>query len=862
MGYVISGTDGQDGVYLDVRDQDTTDANDVDYFLDTPLQTTTNASGMTTQRSAWTTTAWKHKASYGALPLTATRLFRPASSSTTTAGYIKHDPLWYAAKWGGFADANKNGLPDGLEWDSDSDGVPDNYFLVTNAGKLKEQLSKAFQAILSKRASAAIVPVFTSGEAWGKGYLYLARFNSTNWTGQVLAIKSPYRLPNDLVWDAGEELDKRTWTDRNVFTYNPTTKKAVPFLWGSLSTSQQQLLSPKKADGTYDLAIGQQRLQFLRGDNSNEGDAVGKFRKRDTDKADSSGALGSDLGDIINSNPVYLAYPTGDYLDSLETPTYLSFQVAKADRLGMVYVGANDGMLHGFRASDGYETMAYVPTMVYPELGRLTWQSYNTTTGGGNSGEPQTSQHHYYVDSTPSVDDAFFNGAWHTVLIGRLGAGGQGTFALDVTDPTTFTADNFLWEFTDANDADLGYTFGRADIAKTNAGIWAAVFGNGYNSAQADNYIGSGQGVLYLVDVKTGLLIKKLAAGTNSGGLSTPWLYDVDGDGKVDWIYAGDVLGNLWKFDVRSKNSGDWQAKLLFAAGGTQPITSSPQTVKHPRGGVLVLFGTGRYLGNTDIIDTSQQTYYAIWDREDSGSDGKWDTTDDVPFSTVTGLNNLLQQSFQSYVVVNGKTWRTSSVKEICWYDEENLTNTDQYCQFTCTEETLTDTTGCDTAVGRKNKGDNYAIPPKFLGWYINLPYQGERVYSDSTVSEGRILFTSNAPTSTDDTSPDPCEVKVSTGKYWVNVLDALTGKRLGQSYVKVDEEGNVTPVQVTDSLTGQTVAPSSVEGDGVSAGQNLIRRTNPDDPLVLCSGPECEDPLSITSSRLSWRQLPLPTSK
>ena len=457
------------------------------------------------------------------------------------------------------------------------------------------------------------------------------------------------------------------------------------------------------------------------------------------------------------------------------------------------------------------------------------------------------------------MGDAFFDGAWHTVLIGRLGAGGQGTFALDITDPTSFSTSNFLWEFTDANDADLGYTFGRAVVKKLNNGQWAAIFGNGYNSADLDGRVGNGHGVLFIVNVKTGALIKKIDAGSSSEGLSTPYLYDADGDNKVDWIYAGDVAGNLWKFDVRSSSEAAWTAKLLFAAGNTQPITSSPITLENPNGGVLVLFGTGRYLGHTDAgVDPNNlpktQTYYAIWDREDAGPDGDWETTNDnVPFSTVTGLSNLLQQTFSSVPVqgADGKTYRTSSVNEICWFDEKNKDNPDKFCKFTCMQEG-----GCKTANGTIEKGKDYTIPPKYLGWYINLPYLGERVYTDSDINDARVIFVSNAPAEAEDpnATPSPCDTKMSSGKHWLNMLDALSGKRLAESFRKPEA------VKVVNPDTGELVAPTSEENTGLTPGQTIISSAPGDKPdsykVVVCGTDGDCNVTEISSARISWRQL------
>ncbi len=894
MGYVISGTDGQDGVYLDVRDKDTGAGSDPIYRGSTPPATTTDASGMTLARASWPVTTgseyWNYRDSATSehLKLTATRKFKLATAgSLGSAGeFIKHDPFWYAAKWGGFTDTvnQATGTPDQTgEWDTDGDGVPDNYFLVTNAGKLKEQLSSAFQAILSKRGSASLLAV-ESAQVYGGGCLYQAKFNSQNWTGQVLAIQPTSKATGTLntepcneSWtDAGEVLDALSPSTRTIITRNPLTG-FVSFEWGNLSDVQKALLSPQATTPFFDATEGAKRVAFLRGDATNEGDGTGQYRKRDTSGAKKVEdpispkyeTTGSTLGDIVNSSPVFVSFPSLRYRDSLETPTHASFRIANASRAGMIYVGANDGMLHGFSAADGSEKFAYIPSTAYKELARLTKQSYNTA-DQSDPDQASTSEHRYFVDSTPYVGDAFYDSAWHTVLIGRLGAGGQGTFALDVTDPSaTFTTSKVLWELTDVEDADLGYTYGKAVINKTNNGEWAAIFGNGINNTTADGFVGNGQGVLFIVNAKTGAVIKKINTGVTSDGLSTPYTYDVDGDNKVDWIYAGDVEGRMWKFDVRDASPINWVAKLLFTAATGQSITSSPITIENPEGGVMVLFGTGRYLGESDKTNVAQQTYYAIWDREYWGADGAWGGSDDVAFATITSTSSLVQQAFTGNVTVDNKVYRVSTGQEVCWWKDPATSPPD--CSFTCEYPNKAsnvceykDSSG--TVTVSVAKGASFTLPATALGWYLNLPdvpaadsgAGSERVYTDSELNDGRIVFVSNAPTES-DADPDPCETVVGNGKSWLNMLDALTGKRLDETFRKVDEQGKVTPISVTDPVTGQVVPATSLEGEGLSPGQKTITDPTTDtDYVAFCHNDGTCDVIGIPAGggRMSWRQL------
>ena len=892
MGYVISGTDGQDGIYLDVRDLDTS-SGDPDYYLDTPVSTTTDASGMTKKRSDWSSTAFKDSVM---LPTTATRLFQPAQSGiASTAAFIKHDPLWYAAKWGGFADKDSNSLPDTTaEWDSDGNGVPDNYYLVTNAGTLKKQLSQAFSAIQSKSGSAAVVAV-DAGKAFGDGDVYQARFNSEDWSGQVLAL-TPANLATGTLqatekWDAGKEINKQTPIERQILSYKPSTDKGIVFDWAQLDTAQQDALSPLKTDNiTRDYVEGKKRLAFLRGDNSNEGEETGQYRKRS-----------SDLGDIVNSSPVYVGRPILRYRDDLDSPAYSTFRNAQNQRTPIVYAGSNDGMLHAFNAADGKEKFAYVPSVVYRNLSILTDQGYNTKTGDTQTQTDQTyaSKHRYYVDGSVIVSDVIFGGAWHSLLVGRLGAGGQGVFALDITDPNAIAASSVLWEFTDADDADLGYTFGKSFMQKVN-GQWSVVFSNGYNSADpdsdrpsADRRVGSGKGFLYVLNAETGAMTQKMEAADStkstviSSGLSSPYPYDVyvegsvSNDKPVDWIYAGDVAGNLWKFYVSDIGSGSqWTAKLLFTAyvrdlSGNlvkdsstppkpipQPITTAPIVVGHPHGGTLVLFGTGRYLGQTDQSNTDTQSYYAIWDQESLGWDNKVggdNENKDIPFSTVDPENgsSLLQQKFDSDVTVGTETYRTTTAMEICWNSTPWESGTGKDCEFICGKAN-----GCDTETGRVALGTKYTVTPK-RGWYINLPFLnykgGERVYDDSQLSAGRIIFVSKAfPQAGSNTVIEPCETKPGGGKSWLNMLDALSGKRLAESFYNVDAQGKTEPVLVKNA-SGDLVATSSKAIEGVATGPAISKgKDNVDYILVgnANTGGINTFAMKAASSRQSWRQL------
>lgn len=518
---------------------------------------------------------------------------------------------------------------------------------ASNADGLKTAFEQATSDIFAKTAGASAV-AFNSSTLSTNSSVYHARFNTVNWSGELLA----YTLdPNNgniaptPTWNAATEVNKQAPGDRTILTYNPTSKNGIPFRWSTtaLSATQQNDLNmgPAAAD-----AQGSARVDYLRGDRANEGKGL-NFRTRSSSTV---------LGDIIYSNPVYVGKPELSYKDTAPFPsvagqTYSDFRTANTGRAGIIYVGANDGMLHGFDAATGKEKIAYMPHNLFSAsaskgLHYLTDKAYS---------------HRYYVDLGPTVSDVYAitepggTIGWKTVLIGGERGGGRGLFALNVTDPTTFselsTAPDsiVMWEFSNADDADLGYTFSKPSVILTNSTDgsgnyrWAVVFGNGYNDT------GAGTAQLYVAYLDGGLdgvwtlgtdyfkITTKIGTTTDLNGLSTPTTVDVDGNGTADRVYAGDLKGNMWAFDLSSTTGGNWSVAYgtkstpapLFAAknaaGTIQPITDKPAVVRHPSvktssspsnlPNLLVLFGTGQYLVSSDQTNTDTQSFYGVWDK-------------------------------------------------------------------------------------------------------------------------------------------------------------------------------------------------------------------------------------------------------
>jgi Tfp pilus tip-associated adhesin PilY1 len=634
---------------------------------------------------------------------------------------------------------------------------------------------------------------------------------------------SLYGLTNFVVqgWDGA------AWQTLATVSGNNLVKRTVNF--SAFATTQIRIYITGSADG-YSRAtevqawgidasagaadgFGSYRVAWLRGSSANEAATCGtctpSLRSRPTSK----------LGDIIHSAPSYIAAPASSYPDSIESAPYSTFAAANAGRAPMIYVGANDGMLHAFAASNGREVLAYVPTPVYKNLSALTVQSAAVTTG-------QPVAHHYQVDGSPTVSDAFYSGSWHTLLAGALGAGGQGVYVLDVTDPTTFTQANassiVRWEFTDTNDSDLGYVFSQPLVVKTNNGRWSVIVGNGYNNAEADGkQSSSGHAVLFVLDAETGAVTAKIdtSAGTSASpnGLSGPIAIDTTGDGIADAVYAGDLNGNLWKFDLSSNSAGAWNVAFsglpLFTTPG-QPITVRPDVTKFTQGGYLIAFGTGRYIDTSDGSSTDAQAFYGI---RDSGS------------SPAGSTANLVQQSVVSSTAVgaDGNTYRLST--------------------HAVGPATLDAPIAGDNAVAAAT----YTASKK--GWYINLPTTGERVVSDANIRAGRVVFNTLIP------NTDPCGFG---GTGWVMELDVMTGNRNDSPTFDTNNDGQISTADLNLNGTNDNASGRAISSIPAAAG--FLRKPGAGAPFENKYVNTSSGSVTVigetaglgNSSRGSWRQL------
>lgn len=598
------------------------------------------------------------------------------------------------------------------------------YFSAANSTALYAGLKSALDQFDAKLGAAAAATTSNPNVSSGDNMAFVSNFMSSTWTGELMSKSinlDTGRLEEAPNWTAAAQLDANA--SRNIYMFSGSgTTKLKPFEWTSMNAGEQAYFGKAwvsttgramsqfcsgpvycLSSGDQDLAAGKPLVDFLRGVRTHEGtldEPTKYFRTR-----------AHVLGDIVNSEAVYVKNPLVTYSDA----GYAEFS-ARA-RTAMVYVGANDGMLHAFNAETGAEAWAYVPTAVLPNLYKLADKLY-------------ANNHQYFVDATPFVQDIKIGSEWRTILVGGLGAGGRAYYALDVTDPA---APKALWEFTNDN---LGLTFGQPEIGKLRDGTWVVVAPSGYNNVSP----GDGKGRVFVLNAATGEPITGISNGsgvgivTTAGSTATPaglghirgWVENASLDNTIERIYGGDNLGNLWRFDINNVvGATGYDAQLLAvlrnASSGVQPITSRPE-LGDVSGKAMIYVGTGRYMGNADLIDTTAQSIYAIKDTLTATGHGE-----------VRGGGNFIKQTLASSTCPSGAGW--------------------------CKAGQAVRTTATVHAVNLATDG----------GWYVDLPISRERVNTDPLLVLGTLVVISNVVE-----SGNLCKVG---GSSWANYFDYSTGQ-------------------------------------------------------------------------------------
>lgn len=651
-------------------------------------------------------------------------------------GPARVDDLWHAAVNGG--------------------GV---YFNAADSATLATMLSDALSRVRTRLGAGAAVATSRLEPVAGDNQVFLASYRSVAWDGELEARTidpASGQVSPTVLWSAQNRL--RSQVDggtRTMLTDDPAAQgssRLKPFAWSALTAGEKALFEnlcapePRLSQcGRLDAARlasidGEKLLAYLRGGNRNASPASPLFRQRERV-----------LGDIVNAQPLYVAAPPFHYADA----GYLAFQAAVSSRQPMVYAAANDGMLHAFRASGsdaGSETWAYVPALMLPRLYLLADRNY-------------AARHRYFIDGSPVAGDicpkappaTCAAGEWRTILVGGYGAGGRGYYALDITDPA---APQALWQYTVANDADLGLSFGNPVIAKRADGAWVVAFASGYNNVGP----GDGGGYLTVLDAANGQRLQKIATGAGSAdapsGLAriSAWV-DSPADNTASRIYGGDLLGNVWRFDI-DRGSAVRLAQLGQLAGaGTQPVTTRPELAVVRRGSVqypVVIIGTGSYLGASDLASVGQQSIYAL--KDDMQTTG-------LGLGQVRRDGVLVRQSLTKH---EGGRSRAMTAQPVDW--------------------------------ARGN------------GWYVDLDpggaTPGERVNVDMQLELGVLKAVGNVP------SADVCS---QGGSAWLYALDLATGATLpgaAAAGMLASEQAMLTGVN-TLRLTGGATTTLAADSAG-----------------------------------------------
>lgn len=658
-------------------------------------------------------------------------------------------------------------------------------------------LIQAFQNITSNigtKATSQTAVAFNSSNLTANSAIYAAQFFTATWSGDV--IKYPVSATGVIggaAWSAATLLDAVQPTNRFIFTYNGDTKKAVPFRTLSALSAAAQADLKMSPSGSAD-SSGQLRLDYLRGDRTNE---TGLFRTR-----------AHVLADIVDSSPIFVGAPASNWPNTAPFPTavgsrYSDYQTSAANRRSMVYVGDNSGMLQAFDANTGNSVFSYIPSNLFSN-GQKQGLHYLT--------DP-TYDHLFYVDLTPTVQDVYIKTAsnstpsWRTVLVGGERGGGQGYFALDITSPGQFSESTvgnmFLWEISKQNNADLGYSFSAPTLTLMNNGRYAAIFGNGYNST-------NGRAKLFIVFLDGGLtgtwtlgsdyLVLDTGVGTTSNlnGMSTPVAVDVDGNKTTDRIYAGDLYGNMWAFDVSNASTTQWKSAYggstpvpLFTAASNKPITAQPVVITNSAvtttptntPNLLVLFGSGQFITTLDLTTTNTQSLFGIWD---------------------SGVGNLTESQLVQ------QTFSTSGNNRI-----------------------MTNTTVPYGATGSSAR----------FGWRVNLT-AGERVITTPVVRSGIVFFTTFIPS-----TGSFC---TSGGTGWLMGLNATNG---GQPTNPIIDINNDSQVNATDNISGSVV--SGIQFNNGAPLQPALRGDYIFVPTSLGMAQQYSIfPSNPLQGRLSWKEL------
>jgi type IV pilus assembly protein PilY1 len=659
--------------------------------------------------------------------------------------------LELAAKWGGYSsnfekEAKNAAAMLKKTYDSEfiakrikvRDYKKDSYFYAADPRALAKSLRNAFNEIAAGIGAASSVATVSARVSDGS-LVYQAQFNSEDWTGDLLAYEftkvgninpAPKYCTSDIIVSGEKCTGKmaKSATSRTIYTRGATLTGLASLAWGNLSLDQQKglrLLSETNDDNA------KKRLDWLSGNATYEEASGGTLRNRGLD------ANRNILGDIVNSSPVYVGGKNFRYenLPDPAGPDYKTFLGEKKGKPDFIIVGANDGMVHAFNASTMAESFAFIPSQVFArddelldegtKLTNLSSPTYGVTTSNG---------HAYSVDGPITYSDVYITvdgvKKWRRIVVGTLGAGGRGIYALDVTDATP----TLLFELNKANYSELGYVIGKPIIAPMKNGSWAVIFGNGSHSETASS--------LFVIDIENpnSATHSKVISTGEGTGLSAPALL-LNSVGQATIAYAGDVNGNMWRFDLSSADPTKWKKDYkVFKAITTatpaesQPITGAPTLGVNAKKDfkTMVYFGTGKYF---DVLDNSAvipvQSFYAVLD---TGAEVSRSSLLSKVVTTTAGTTNPTRE-----VTVANPDWGTQNG----WYLDFDVAGERVTTKPLLLFDKLIFPTLIPTTLQCNAGGESWLMEVSAVGdKYINDPILSENLYATSLVL-GNLNFVS-----------------------------------------------------------------------------------------------------------------------
>lgn len=712
---------------------------------------------------------------------------------------------------------------------------PQTYFLQSDARGVLAAFEKIFSEAASAQRSIAGAAASSSNLTSSGSHVYQALFDTSSWWGDVQAFTlvaggtdgTDIQMSTTASWSADDKLTDRLLTGtspRNIVVgvaeanpASPATDFTVADIEISLQNHLDKISPIAASDGLW-----KDRVAYLRGDKSKEGNP---FRQRY-----------HALGDIVNSGLQYVGAPSPA---TNLGPGFAAFAAANSTRTKALYVGANDGMMHAFDAATGDELFAYIPSWLGPKLSALTDPDYI---------------HESFVDATPVIGDAKVGagstaGDWKTVLVSGSGGGGRGIFALDVTTPAAFDKNKVMWEFTQANDPDMGFVLGKPRIVKMRTSAptastptyrWFAMVPAGVN-----NYVNDSNGVFSTTGAPTIFLLaldKAVGEAWTATG-PTPNYYKIslpfdsalavnnatgvvnleafmDSTGTVSYVFAGDLHGKLWALDFTGFGATDWTSGKLsrFSTGSGAGLTAYPMYIAKDAGGTIqpitaaptilegadprthfVGFGTGKYIEASDATLAQQNTYYTVYDNGSGSASGG-----------TSGVVGIAGRGRLQTVTLNTTTGKLSPSQSFIW--------------------------GRPTADGDMSRRS---------GWYYDLPATGERVVYDSVYVPltTKVAFSSLIPDSA--SAPGVCSIAGGSGNnYYVDLISAVGVRQVS-----------------TVGVSGQPMVLFNDDATTTTAADSTGRRLRTRPAILVQQGSSGLNASQIAQEtfaigRLSWRQI------